>query len=163
MQATGADEVARRIRDGGGAQAAVSGTLEVVLGRVAKALDRQAQRDMRLSQLVNVVPIMGALPGNGTLDYPDRYGPTDGFLWDVRRITVSGFSAGTVTLFKNDVNSTQLYQWATTTPTEKTWSSQLWLRARDRLIFVAAGITGTVQLDGNAHLVSEQLLAEYIL
>jgi hypothetical protein len=161
MQATGADEVARRIRDGGGAQAAVGGTLEVVLGRVAKALDRQTQRDQRLSQLVNVVPIVGALNGNGTLDYADRYGPTDGFLWDVRRITVSGFSAGTVTVYKNDVNSTAL--WVFPSVGEKLWSSQQWLRARDRLIFVAAGITGNVQVDGNAHLVSEQLLAEYIL
>lgn len=162
MQATGADEIARRVNTDG-VQAAVGGSLELLLGRVAKNLDRDRERKDRLFQLVNVVPIIGALNGSGTLDYPDRYGPTDGFTWDVRRISADGFTAGTVNLYKNDATGAGVRVASWSTPGTWTWSGQLWLRARDRLVFIATGIAGNVQIDGNAHLVAESLVPEYIL
>lgn len=161
MTAPGAEEITRRFREDG-VGAAVSGSLEVVLGRVASALDRQNRDRDRLAQLVHPAPISYAQAGSGTADFPDRFGPHDGFLWDVRRIAVSGFTAGTVTLLKNDpVNGPQIAQW--TAPGQWTWSSQLWLKSRDRLIFVAAGITGNVIVDGDAIEVSQQVYAEYVL
>lgn len=147
-----------------GIGAGVAATLEVSLGRLAAALDKQERRRDRLYQLLHVVPIMGVIPlsgGAGTLDQPDRYGPKDGYRWDLRRVTADGFTAGTVTMYRNDVNTTALAKW--TQAGEWAWSGQLWLAARDRLIFVASGITGNVTIDGAAVDVSEQVLPDYLM
>lgn len=160
MTTPGAEEITRRFREDG-AGAAVSGSLELVLGRVASALDRQRQENDRLALLVHPAPISYAQGGPGTVDQPDRFGPKDGFLWDLRRITVSGFSAGSVAVYKNDVNGPQLANF--TAPGEWTWSGQQWLKQRDRLIFIATGITGNVIIDGDAIAVSQQIYPQYVL
>lgn len=158
VNAPGADEIARRM---GGAQAAVGGSLEVVLGRVARHLDRQAREHDEMIQLLNVVPIAGILTATGTLDNPDMLGPKDGYWWDLRRLTLSGFSAGTVALYRNSANGAQLANWTQTG--EWTWSAAQWLRPRDRMIFVATGITGAVIVDGDAVEVSTRMLPQYVL
>lgn len=160
-QAQGVEEITQRLA---GAKANAAATLEVSLGRVAAALEKQERRNERLYQLLHLAPITGAMilaGGAGTLDQADRYGPKDGYLWDLRRVTVSGFTAGTVTMYRNDTNGAQLAQW--TTPGEWTWSTAQWLKMRDRLIWVATGITGTVVIDGEAIEVSNQVLPEYLL
>lgn len=161
MTTPGLDEIAARFREDG-AGAAVSGTLEIALGRVAAVLEQQQRQQQRLDQLIHRAPITYAATGSGTFDFPDRFGPKDGFKWDVRRIAISGFTAGTVTLLKNDpVNGPTLATWSQFG--EWTWSKQQWLESRDRLIFVAAGITGNVIIDGEAIAVSQQVYAEYVM
>src|SRR5215472_14620015 len=161
--APGVDEIAQRMRaDGLGA--GVAATLEVSLGRVAAALDKQENRRRRLAQLVTPAPFIGAVPltaGAGTLDQRDRYGPMDGFFWDLRRITVDGFTAGSVAVYVNDTNTPRAANFPQ--PGDFTWSGQRFLFARDRLIFVATGITGTVQFSGDAINVSMRLYPEYVL
>jgi hypothetical protein len=144
-----------------GVGAGVAATLDVSLGRLAAALDRQERRHARLSQLLHLEPIMASLPGSGTFDQPDTLGPRDGYWWDLRSLVASGWSAGTVTMFINSTAAAQQAQW--TVPGENDWSGQKWLGARDRLIFVAAGITGNVQIQGWAIAVSNQVLAEYLM
>jgi hypothetical protein len=136
----------------------------VTLGRVAAALDRQEARHRRLSQLVSPAPFIGAVlltAGAGTTDQRDRYGPMDGYFWDLRRITVDGFTAGSVAVYVNDTNTARVANF--TQAGDFTWSAQRFLFARDRLIFVATGITGTVQFTGDAIAVSMQLYPEYVL
>jgi len=144
-----------------GLGAGVAATLEVSLGRVVAALDRQERRHARLNQLLHLEPIVASLAASGTIDQPDMYGPRDGYWWDLRSVVASGWSAGTVTMYVNDKNSAVQAQWSV--PGENDWSGQKWLAPRDRLIFVAAGITGSVQIQGWAIAVSQQVLAEYLL
>lgn len=110
------------------------------------------------------VPIMGAIlitAGAGTLDQPDMYGPKDPYWWDLRDISLWGWSAGTVTLYKNSTSGTILAQ--ATVPGNFTWSKNKILGPRDRLLFGATGITGSVQFEGQAIEVETSWLPEYIM
>ena len=144
--------------------AAAGASLEVTLGRIADRMDREDRRQRRLDQLLHPEPITGVIPlsaGAGTLDQPDMYGPRDGYWWDVRRITVDGFTAGTVAVYRNNVNTAKIANF--TQAGEWTWSGQMMLRMRERLLFVATGITGSVQVDGDAFAISAQVLADYLM
>ena len=109
------------------------------------------------------VPIRaGAIPtAAGTIDIPDMLGPHDPFWWDIRRIGAWGFTAGTLTLFLNSTNGEQLASWPT--PGNFTWGTSLLLAPRDRLIFVGAGLTGTVQITGQAFEIETPWVPEYAL
>lgn len=110
------------------------------------------------------VPIMGAIvltAGAGTLDAADQYAPKDPYWWDLRDLSIWGFTAGTVTVFKNSTSGTQLA--VTSVPGDFTWSAQKILGPRDRLIFVATGITGSVQFEGQAIEIETSWLPEYLM
>lgn len=97
----------------------------------------------------------------GTVDLPDQLGPHDPYWWDIKRLGAWGFTAGTLTVFLNNTAGEQLAAYST--PGNVTWSTQLLLAPRDRLILVAAGITGTVQITGQAIEVATPWLPEYLL
>lgn len=142
----------------------ILGQIHLLLGRLEK---REAERHARPPvpwHACHDVPIIGAVPltaGAGTLNMADRYGPKDGHRWDVRSISFSGFTAGSVAIFKNDVNSAQVG--AAPQAGTLTWSGQLILRDRDWLIFVATGITGNVVIDGTAFEVANDWWPAYLL
>jgi hypothetical protein len=110
-----------------------------------------------------VGPIGGInlITGGGTVNLPDLTGPHDPYWWDLRRFAAWGFTAGTVNLFKNDVNGSQLGSLAA--PGNITWSAQELLGPRDHLIIVAAGITGTVEWEIRAVEVESRWLPEYLM
>lgn len=152
---------------GGLGASAVAG-LELVLGKLADHVDQLGRAVAKIQSAwadVHPVPILGAITlatGAGTWDQPDYLGPKDGYWWELHRLTVWGFTAGTVTVYKNSSNGTRLAQFAQAG--EWTWSGNMqWLAPRDRLIFVAAGITGSVQIDGMAIEVSAQTLPSYLI
>jgi len=99
--------------------------------------------------------------GAATLDQADLLGPHDPYWWDLRRFAAWGFTAGTVNLFKNSVNGTQLGSLAAAG--NITWSTQELLAPRDRLIIVATGITGAVQWEVRDIEVESQWLPEYLM
>jgi hypothetical protein len=99
--------------------------------------------------------------GAGKFDTPDLLGPHDPYWWDLRRFAAWGFTAGTVNLFKNDTNGTQLG--SLTAPGNITWSAQELLAPRDRLIVVASGVTGVVQFEVRAVEVESRWLPEYLM
>lgn len=110
------------------------------------------------------VPVLGGIPltsGAGVLDLPDMYGPKDPFWWDLRDMSLFGWTAGTVTVYLNSTSGVILAQ--TTVPGDFTWSAQKLLAPRDRLVFQAAGITGTVQFGGQAVEVETAWLPEYLM
>lgn len=110
------------------------------------------------------VPIMGVIPltaGAGTLDAADLYAPKDPYWWDVRDLSVWGFTAGTVTVYKNSTSGTVLA--VTSVAGDFTWSAQKILGPRDRLIFGATGITGSVQFEGQAIEIETAWLPEYLM
>ena len=87
--------------------------------------------------------------GAGTYDQPDQMQAKTGYIWSIRRLTVTGFSAGTVTAFRNNVNGEQLVPY----PVAATYTfgkGEMKLMPNDRVIISATGITGTVTFYGEA-------------
>lgn len=137
-----------------------------MLGRIADTVTRPPgePRPRVPFDACYAVAILGGITlaaGAGTTDQADLYGPKDSYWWDLRRLACWGFTAGTVTVRLNDPNGSQVAVF--TTPGEFTWSAARLLAPRDRLIFVATGITGTVQFDGTAIQVLANWLADYLM
>lgn len=110
------------------------------------------------------VPILGAIPlssGAGTLDQPDMYGPKDPYWWDLRDLVAYGFTAGTITVYLNSSAGQPLA--VATVVGEFTWSANHLLAPRDRLVFVASGITGNALVGGQAVEIETLWLPEYLM
>lgn len=63
-----------------------------------------AERRARLAQEVFQVPLVGLVPiaaGVGAAMFPDSISPNTGYYWSIRRLSVQGFSAGSVLIYKN--------------------------------------------------------------
>lgn len=109
----------------------------------------------------------GSIPltaGAGTLLQSGLYGPELPYWWDVRSVRVWGFTAGTVTVYRNNPGSLSGEQFGTaTTPGEFTWSAQLLLAPQDSLVFGATGITGSVFVALQALEVKAEWLPEYLM
>lgn len=99
--------------------------------------------------------------GAGTLQQGNLYGPEVPYWWDLRTISFWGFTAGTVTVFLNNVNGEELG--STTTAGQFTWSAQELLGPQDNVIFVASGVTGSVNLSLRAIEVETAWLPEYLM
>ena len=57
-----------------------------------------------LQQSIFQVPLAAILTlssGAGATQFPDTLGPASGFYWCVRRLSVQGYTAGSVTVYKN--------------------------------------------------------------
>src|SRR6266852_5169470 len=104
------------------------------------------------------IPLSG---GAGTLLNSNLYGPELSYWWDLRSVAVWGFTAGTVTIYRNNVNGEQLG--ATSTPGEFTWGAQKLISPQDSLIFGATGVTGVVNVVGQAIEVQSDWLPEYLM
>jgi hypothetical protein len=138
--------------------------LDLLLGRMEQDSQPRETQPRTPWQACHPVPIQGQITisgGAGTLDVPDLYGPHDSFWWDLRQLAVWGFTAGTVTVFRNSASGPQIA--STTVPGEFTWSAQHLLGPRDRLIFVASGITGVVNVDGQAIEIETAWLPDYLV
>jgi hypothetical protein len=106
----------------------------------------------------------GSIPltaGAGTLLQSGLYGPELPYWWDLRTISVWGFTAGTVTVFMNSVNGEQVGQ--TTVPGQFTWSAQEMIGPQDSLVFTGTGITGVVNVIVRAVEVAAGWLPEYLM
>lgn len=161
------DEVVARTR-GNGLGGKFAATLDVVLGRVSKRMDRD-ERDDSLMRLIVPVPITAPqIPlaaGAGKLDSSvagQTLGPNTGFAWDVRKLNATGFTAGTVTAYRNLVGDENI-EAVWTVAGAFTFSGGIILVDSDDLIFVAAGITGTVTISGWAINIPTPLLPEYLI
>lgn len=143
----------------------VAAALQVTLGKVADALERTARA--RPWQDVHPVPILAGgmtlTGGAGVIDQPDLLGPKDGLWWDVRRVSAWGFTAGTVGIYLNDPTGTGELLASFTQPGQYTWSSQVLLGPRDRLVVVASGVTGSVTVAGQAVEISAPILPAYLV
>jgi hypothetical protein len=99
------------------------------------------------------------LAGSGTIDWQI---PTEGWIYDIRRLTVASFTAGIVTVYKNgptDANIICVFLQAGSFFFAK---NTLCLRRHDHLFFVATGITGAVTPSIAAVKVRRDLWADYL-
>jgi hypothetical protein len=102
--------------------------------------------------------------GSGGLDYPDNLKAKTGYYWAVRRLALTGWSAGSVIVYVNGTVAAPGEPVALCpVPAVLTYGrGELLLNPDDRLIVVATGITGVVQLNGRADCFPVRLLASYM-
>lgn len=150
-----------------GADVDVWGQLAVNLGRVATQLEAQRQQEQELAGRIWVaginVPQIPLAAGAGTLDIPDLLGPHAGFAWAVHWVTAASFTAGTVSVYLNGVADEQLRFVFTSAGVWEPPRTSTILRAGDRLVFVAAGITGAVTISGQVTQMDAGMLPRFLV
>jgi hypothetical protein len=151
--------------DGSGFDLGVFASIGASLSRVASMMEDREQRRLKLFQQIHQVPILPPqitlTAGAGTLQLNDMLAPKAGYMWSLRRITANGFSAGTVTAYKDASGGEILF----TFPSAGTYTfgrGEMLLDQNSPVVFVAAGITGTVQIAGAADNFERWLLPEYL-
>jgi len=123
---------------------------------------------LNLHQVPIVAPQMSLTGGAGSLQLADLLSPKAGFMWSVRRLVGSLFTAGTVTVYKNGavvggtaIGGEPLF----TFPSAGTYTfgrGEILLDQNDQLVISATGITGSVQINGSADCFERWLLPAYL-
>lgn len=124
---------------------------------------REEEFRQRSSQVLRQVPITAPqiTSGSGTIDSPDLLKVKTGYYWSVRRLTFSGFTAGTCVVYRNNVLGEPLV------PVQAAGvftfgRGEMLLSPDDRLVVMATAITGVVQLNGAADCFEMWYLPYYI-
>jgi len=111
---------------------------------------------------VRQVPLYAtAFAGSGTITQPATLGPPTGSYWSVRRLAVSGFSAGTVTFYVNDPAGEIAAVFAAAGVQTFNRGGVL-IHPQDYLVAVGATITGNVTVIGAADQFPDWYLSEYL-
>lgn len=151
--------------DSGGLAAEAVAGISLQLGHVVTALEAERNRKKALAQCLRQVPILpGAIPASGILDQPDLLAAKTGYHWSLRRAVVTGFTQGTVSLYRNSASGELLVTW----PSPGTYTfgrGEMLLEPGDRLVFTAAGLATTdmAVVSGAADCFESWLLADYII
>lgn len=133
---------------------------------LTEAMREQRDRLDRLTRAVRPVYITG-IPmtlsgGDGTLNVPNMLGPATGRYWDVHRITVSGFTAGTVTVYDSSTAGDTLLIIASA-GSQFLGKAQMLLAPQRTLVFSASGITGTVAVSMAMTEIEARWIGDYLL
>jgi hypothetical protein len=116
---------------------------------------QEAQRVYQYPLTPNLIPLIG---GAGILQEPTQYGPPVGFMWSIRRLTITGYTAGTVTPYLDGIEPIAF-------PAAGTYfigRGELLLDNGQQLTFVATGITGTPMVFGVADAFPRDELPAYL-
>jgi hypothetical protein len=160
----------------------VFGKIGDSLARVASMMENREERRRKLFEQLHQVPIACPdIPINssaGVLQMPDMLSPKAGYMWSVRRLTTTGYSAGTVLGYKNGIvlgtgaNATAVGGEAVapfaSAGVLTFGRGELLMDQNDQLIFTATGITLSVagssgiQVGGAADCFERWLLPEYL-
>jgi hypothetical protein len=179
MEHRGLNEVVSRV-NGGGPAATVS--LEVALGHIARGHVAQARRAQEINRGVRAIvfpavlfPVVSSnltVPVNSVL-----LGPEDGQVWDVRRVTLAGWTAADAAINVNlwrEVNSpssgnpqNRLRKFNDNAPGNETWSpgGGLVLHSPDALLITGGPFTTTTAITLNIEgvAIAAELEAEYLI
>jgi hypothetical protein len=134
------------------------------LDGMTAALDREARWRQKCANAITQVPFAGAISlsgGAGTYDQPDQLQAKTGYIWGIRRITANGFTAGTVTAYRNSSSGEPIMPFPV--PAVNTIGrAELLLMPGDRIVWGATGITGTASFWGVADCFESWYLPFYI-
>jgi hypothetical protein len=134
------------------------------LGTVAQALGAEAKWRQKQATVIRQIPFAGMITlnaGAGTDDQPDKLQAKTGYIWSIRRLTTQGFTAGTVTAYRNSTAGEPVMPFPV--PAVNTIArGELLLMQGDRLIWSATGITGTVSYWGVADCFEAWYLPHYL-
>jgi hypothetical protein len=111
---------------------------------LAAELQRTRQRTNQVAQSVHPFSIppmpMPITSSAGTLNIPNILGPQTGNYWDVHRISVTGFSAGTVSVYLGQ-NGAELLAVFSTAGVLLNGKAQILLNGNDAMYFAGTSIT----------------------
>jgi hypothetical protein len=127
--------------------------------------DVMGRRRWAWANKVRSVPIYAtSLGASGTISQPGTLGPPTGFYWGVRRLTASGFSAGTVTFYDSSAYGEPLAVVGSATAgiPQPFGRGEVLLHPGHYLVIVAAAITGSVTIFGAADLLPADFLPRYL-
>ena len=137
-------------------------TVEIGIELFEKLSDKltgESEFRKRKEETLYQVPIIGQLAASGTLDNPAQLQPVTGRCWSVRRLTCFGWTAGSVTVYINNLEPAGPFP----NPGVATYGrGEFLLMPHDKLVVVATGITGSVTLMGVADSFQEWYLPHYI-
>jgi hypothetical protein len=143
----------------------ITAQLAAALGRVADGLDREARWRQRQAEVIRQIPLtapqMPLAGGAGILDSVDNLAVKTGYCWGIRRLTLSGFTAGTAVVYNSSVFGEPLVPY----PQAATFTfgrGEVLLKPGDRLVVQATGISGYVQLNGIADCFEQWYLPIYV-
>jgi hypothetical protein len=165
-----------------GIDLSVFGSIGESLSRVASMMENRENRRRKLFEQLHQVPIacpdVPIFSSAGVLQMPDTLSPKAGYMWSVRRLAATGFSAGTVLIYKNGAvigngaNATALGGEAVapfaSAGVLTFGRGELLMDQNDQLIITASNITLTVsggpgvQIGGAADCFERWLLPEYL-
>lgn len=131
----------------------------------------------QMHQVPIAPPLLVPSSGNAISNVNDLLGPNTGFHWSVRRLNLSGYSAGTVTIYRNAVQTGFGAGFAVTgeilmppspAGTFTFGRGEMLLEPDDSLVLVAQGVTLTagqsgVQVVGSADQFESWLLPDYLM
>lgn len=146
----------------------VTADLHLAIGELTTAV-RELRADLRknaaLSTVIRQVPLtapqMTLAGGAGVIDYPDTLKAKTGYYWSIRRLTLTGFTAGSASVKLNDQNGELLVPYPVAAA-NTFGRGEILLHPDDRLVITATGITGFVQLNGAADCFESWYLPEYL-
>ena len=122
--------------------AGLIGDLTLAVGHLTDASRREVKPRIPF-EACKPAPILSTIlitAGAGTLGVTqDNFGPTEPYYWDLRSVSATGFTAGTVTMYRNIIGGEVLATWPSAG--EFTWSLQKILAPSDDLVWQATGIT----------------------
>jgi hypothetical protein len=148
--------------DGGvSLQASLNGLTAAVSG-MCQRLDREWQFRQRANDAFRVVPFIINVPlvsGAATLN-PTQAGPDAGYYWSIRKLSAVGFTAGTVSTYVDNTGGEPIVPFTVSAVNTFGKGEQL-LHPNSNIAVVASGITGTVQLWGQADQFESWLLPWY--
>jgi hypothetical protein len=140
----------------------LTGQLTAALGRVADGLDREARYRQRQAEVIRQIPITAPQANAaGIIDSPDLLAVKTGYCWGIRRLTLSGFTAGTAVIYNSSVVGEPLVPFSQAA-TYTFGRGEMLLKPGDRLVVAASNITGYVQLNGVADCFEQWYLPKYI-
>lgn len=122
------------------------------------------QHEQRKAQAIRVIPLAPsqAIASPFTIDVPDLLMAKTGYYWDVRRLALTGWSAGSVTVYRNASGGEPVAVFAT--PGVIVYGkAHLLLHPGEKLVAVGTGITGFVQLNGDVIALEAWLLPQYLI
>jgi hypothetical protein len=120
--------------------------LSASIGNLAGQLEIDRESRRKLAQAIHPFTIppqpIAVSGGAGSLDQPNILGPRTGKYWDLRRISCTGFSAGTVTVYLSQ-SGAEMVGVFSAAGVLTLGKAHILLGGNDRLYFSAASITGT--------------------
>lgn len=151
----------------GGFDLQILAGLSASINGLSDQMRRQQDEREQLTQNIRYISNIpyGQITTTGVAyDQPDRMGPRRGFAWDVRRITTTTFSAGTINWYVDAVADNNIVMVFTTAGVSLLGSGQIVIQDGQRLIAQATGsLTGNVSLSIGVVEVAQQWLGAYLL
>lgn len=127
------------------------------------AYEREERRRQRMAQAVRQIPITANAPNAAGVIVPtETMRVRDGYYGSVRRLVLSGFTAGTAVVYRN-ANGGEVLVPFSSAATATFGRGEMLLNPGDSMWVQTTGITGTVQVNGALDLFEMAFLPDYIL